>query len=212
MKKNDVLQGVCVDYTHDGLGVVKSNDFTFFIRNVLKGETIDFIVTKLKKTYGYGKCIKVVEPSSERMEPCCPYYGKCGGCQLQHMSYQEQLNFKKDLVKNNMQSIAKMDIEVLDTLPASQILAYRNKAQFPVKINEAQVAMGFYRLHSNDIIDMTTCMIQSNLINEIMYFIKKQFAFYKVKDVFRHLLIKHAFHTNEAMVVFIAKEEINFFF
>ena len=74
MKKNDVLQGVCVDYTHDGLGVVKSNDFTFFIRNVLKGETIDFIVTKLKKTYGYGKCIKVVETSSERMETCCPYY------------------------------------------------------------------------------------------------------------------------------------------
>lgn len=87
--------------------------------------------------------------------------------------------------------------------------SYRNKAQFPVRINE-KVAMGFYRLHSNDIIDMSTCMIQSNLINEIMFFIKKDFERFKMEDVFRHLLIKHAFNTNEAMVVFIAKKkEIN---
>ena len=76
MKKNDILNGICVDYTHDGLGIVKSNDFTFFIRNVLKGEQIRFIVTKLKKTYGYGKCIEVLQPSCDRKEPFCPYYGR----------------------------------------------------------------------------------------------------------------------------------------
>lgn len=206
MKKNDILNGICVDYTHDGLGIVKSNDFTFFIRNVLKGETIEFVVTKLKKTYGYGKCLKVLQPSNERVEPYCPYYGKCGGCQLQHMSYQEQLQFKKDLVENNMRNIGGVEVPVLDTIGASLQIAYRNKAQFPVKI-EDNVAMGFYRLHSNDIIDMSTCMIQSNLINEIMYFIKKMFIKYKVEDAFRHLLIKHAFHTNEAMVVFIVKKQ-----
>lgn len=209
MKKNDILQGVCVDYTHDGLGIVKSNDFTFFIKNVIKEEIVEFIVTKLKKTYGYGKCIRVVQPSKDRVEPFCPYYGKCGGCQLLHMSYQEQLCFKRNLVENNMRNIAGIDVPVLDTIGAASMTSYRNKAQFPVRINE-KVAMGFYRLHSNDIIDMSTCMIQSNLINEIMFFIKKDFERFKMEDVFRHLLIKHAFNTNEAMVVFIAKKkEIN---
>ena len=206
MKKNDILTGICVDYTHDGLGIVKSNDFTFFIRNVLKNEEIKFLVTKLKKNYGYGKCIEILQPSSERVEPYCPYYGKCGGCQLQHMSYKEQLSFKRDLVENNMRNIAQDDVEVKETLYASSMIAYRNKAQFPVKMEE-KASIGFYRLHSNDIIDMSTCMIQSNLINEIMYFIKKYFNKYKVEDVFRHILIKHGFNTGEAMVVFIAKKK-----
>lgn len=207
MKKNDILIGTCVDYTYDGLGIVKCDNFTFFVRQVLKHEKIKFLVTKLKKTYGFGKCLEILETSSYRVEPFCPYFGKCGGCQLQHMAYEEQLRFKQDIVSNNLKKIAHLDKEVKEVVGASHVSAYRNKAQFPICIKEDKVEIGFYRIHSNDIIDMSTCMIQSNEVNEIMNHIKKSLKKWNCNDVFRHLLIKHAFSTKQMMVVFIAKEE-----
>lgn len=206
MKKNDRLTGVCVDYTHEGQGIVKVNDFTFFVKNVLIGEEVEFIITKLNKNYGYGKCSRILKQSLERVEPFCPYYGKCGGCQLQHLSYQEQLSFNHNLVQNNINKIGGLDINVMDTLACSHTKAYRNKAQFPLRVNEQDVQVGFYRIHSNDIIDMDCCAIQSDLINSIMSDVKdilKQEAFH---NDFRHLLIKHAFYTNEVMVVLITRK------
>lgn len=206
MKKNDILIGKCVDYTHDGSGIVKANDFTFFIKNVLVNEEMEFVITKLNKNYGYGKCLKIITPSKNRATPFCAYYGKCGGCQIQHMSYEEQLRFKTNLVQNNMNKIGGLNIKVMDTLASEHTCSYRNKAQFPVSINETGVQIGFYRIHSNDIIDMHTCAIQSTLINAIMQTFRQLLQKRKDENVFRHLLIKHAFYTNEVMVVLITKQ------
>lgn len=207
MKKNDILTGNCVDYTHEGLGIVKANDFTFFIKNVLVNEEIEFVITKLNKSYGYGKCTNIISPSKERVEPFCPYYGKCGGCQIQHMSYQEQLRFKTSLVQNNMNKIGGLDIEVQPTLASVNTCSYRNKAQFPVCIDEKGIEIGFYRIHSNEIIDMNQCMIQSDTINSIMNTTRKLLIDGNYTNDFRHLLIKHAFYTNEVMVVFVTKKK-----
>ncbi|NBK97392.1 MAG: 23S rRNA (uracil(1939)-C(5))-methyltransferase RlmD [Erysipelotrichia bacterium] len=206
MKKNERLIGVCVDYTHEGLGIVKANEFTFFVKNVIVGEEIAFVITKLNKRYGYGKCTEILKPSKARVQPFCEYYGKCGGCQLQHMSYEEQLRFKKQLVQNNLRNIGGLEVEVLDTLASKELQAYRNKAQFPMRLDHGNVAMGFYRIHSNDIIDMKRCAIQSDLINEIMNATRNFLQVHTFDDVFRHLLIKHAFYSDEVMVVFIAKQ------
>lgn len=206
MNKNQILRGVCSDYTFEGLGVVKVEGIPFFIRQILIGEEIEFIATKLKKTYGYGKVLQIINKAKNRQEPACPHYGKCGGCQLQHMNMEEQLLFKQNLVKNNMQRIAKLDVEVKPTLGCSEVFHYRNKAQIPMQIRQ-QVKMGFYRFYSNDIIDMNTCMIQSDMINQIMLYVKQLMSTYDFADVFKHLLIKHAFATDEVMVVFVAKKE-----
>lgn len=207
MKKNDILTGICVDYTHEGLGIVKANDFTFFIKNVLVNEEIEFVITKLNKSYGYGKYTNIISPSKERVEPFCPYYGKCGGCQIQHMSYQEQLRFKTSLVQNNMKKIGGLDIEIQPTLASANTCSYRNKAQFPVHISEEGIKIGFYRIHSNDIIDMNQCMIQSDTINSIMNTTRKLLVDGNYTNNFRHLLIKHAFYTNEVMVVFVTRKK-----
>lgn len=206
MKKNDILTGVCVDYTHEGQGIVKVNNFTFFIKNVLVDEEVEFVVTKLNKNYGYGKSLHILKPSVERVEPFCRYYGKCGGCQLQHLSYKEQLCFKRNLVQNNINKIGGLDIKVMDTLACAHTKSYRNKAQFPLCINEQDIQVGFYRIHSNDIIDMDACAIQSDLINSIMSSVKALLKQGDFQNDFRHLLIKHAFYTNEVMVVFITRK------
>ncbi len=204
MKKNDILIGTCVDYTHEGLGVVKVDDFVFFMNDVLVGEEVEFVVTKLQKTYAYGKVTKMIKASEHREEAKCPYNNQCGGCQIMHMNKEEQLRFKTNIVKNNMEKIGGLNIDVKPTIGSDQLFQYRNKAQFPIQIKDG-VAMGFYRIHSNDIIDMDRCMIQSDLINSIMASAKQLLAKFECGDVFRHLLIKHAFATNQVMVVFIAR-------
>lgn len=206
MKKNDICTGICIDYTHEGSGVVKADNFVFFIKNVLVNEEVEFVITKLNAHYGYGKVQKILKPSLHRVEPFCCYYGKCGGCQLQHMSYEEQLRFKTNIVRNNMEKIAGLNVPILETIGCEQIMNYRNKAQFPVCINENGVQIGFYRVHSNDIIDMNECAIQSELINKIMKKCKEILKTLSFHNDFRHILVKHSFYTNEVMVVVVTKK------
>lgn len=208
MKKNDVLVGECVDYTYDGQGVVKTDDFTFFVPYVLKGEMVRFKILKLKKNYGYGKLIEVLETSRQRVIPSCPVFYKCGGCNLQHMSLTEQLEFKKQLVMNNLEKIGGIACKVNDCLGMS-FKPYRNKAQYPVQVEDGKLKMGFYRAHSNDIVDIDHCMIQQTPIDEVFRFIKKHLAnYYFNKDV-RHVVIKYSHYHDEMMIVFVCKENLS---
>lgn len=207
MKKNDSLIGRCVDYTHEGLGVVKVDDFTFFIPRILRDEQVKFKVVKLNKHYGYGKLLDVIEVSSHRVTPFCSYFDKCGGCHLQHMDADEQAYFKQNLVQNNMRRIAKSDVEIQALMPGEHE-GYRNKAQFPL-CTTPTFAMGFYRLHSNEIVNLEQCPIQSDRINEVYACLRMLLPTCESASLLRHVLIKHAFVTNEVMVVFIAKKDIH---
>ena len=100
LQKNEILEGHVIDLTHEGHGVVKLDRYPVFIPNTLIDETIKFKVIKVKKNFAIGKLIEIKEQSKERVEPPCVYYYKCGGCQLQHMTYQAQLNMKKEQVIN----------------------------------------------------------------------------------------------------------------
>lgn len=206
MKKNDILIGLCVDYTHDGAGIVKVDGFTFFIREVIVGESIKFKILKLKKHYGYGKVIEIIDASKHRVTPFCEYYGRCGGCQLQHMDEEEQSRFKQQSVANTIQYIGKIDVGVNMVIKGNQ-LAYRNKAQFPLA-NEPLFSMGFYRLHSNDIINIEKCPIQSDKINQLYQYVHSNVSSQSFTTSLRHILIKHAFATNQLMLVFIANKDI----
>lgn len=208
MKKNDILIGKCVDYTHEGLGIVKVDGFPYFIKGVIRDESVEFIVTKQNKNYGYGRINTILSPSKNRVEPFCEYYGRCGGCQLQHMNLEEQLFFKKNIVINNMRKIGGITCEVRDVLASDETSYYRNKAQFPISIQNNELSMGFYRMHSNDIIDMETCKVQCQSINAIYHTIRSLFKRISFKNQFRHVLIKYGFESNEAMVVFVCKNKV----
>ncbi len=206
MKKNDRVRGICESYTFDGHGVVKVNNFPLFVKGLLKGEEAEIIITKLKKTYGFGKYVRLLKQSKERVEATCPVAKQCGGCQLQHMSSQEQCLFKKQKVEDVMRRIANVSIPIEDVISMHEPYFYRNKGQVPVQVQNAKVMTGFYRIHSNEIIDMEECQIQSVLINRVVKVMRELLGKYPVASYFRHLLIKHAFKSGEIMVVFIVKQ------
>lgn len=175
LKKNDVLTGQVVDLTHEGHGVVKIDRYPIFIPNTLIDEKIEYKVIKVKKNFAIGKLIKVITESDARVEPPCIYYYKCGGCQLQHMSYQAQLNMKKEQVVNLFHRKAKFTNTVIkDTVGMEDPWRYRNKSQIPVGLSkDQQPIMGFYRQRSHDIIDMESCLIQDQQHQQVMNDLKQ---------------------------------------
>ena len=120
--KNEVYTGTVTDYTHEGMGVIKVDGYPVFIKDVLKDEMIQFKVIKANKNFGFGRNLNILELSNNRVEPPCEYYYQCGGCQIQPLSYSEQLNFKKQTVDRNMNRQAKLDIETFDTVTSHRFL------------------------------------------------------------------------------------------
>lgn len=213
LKKNDVLTGQVVDLTHEGHGVVKIDRYPIFIPNTLIDEKIEYKVIKVKKNFAIGKLIKVITESDARVEPPCIYYYKCGGCQLQHMSYQAQLNMKKEKVVNLFHRKAKFTNTVIkDTVGMEDPWRYRNKSQIPVGLSkDQQPIMGFYRQRSHDIIDMESCLIQDQQHQQVMNDLKQLISELNIsvynektkKGLLRHLVVRTGHYTNQLMIILV---------
>lgn len=202
MKKNEEYIVTCIDDTDLNSGVVKIDDMVVFVPNLLIGEKAKIKIVKVNKKYAFGIIIELLKPSINRQELTCKVAKTCGGCQLQHMSYAYQLDYKYKHVKKLFE-----DIEVKPILGMDNPWYYRNKAQFPVKIKDGKVQMGFYRQHSNDIVTCKECKIQDHVINEVFSFIQKKITLKMAQDL-RHVFIRHS-STDEIQVVFIGKNEKN---
>lgn len=207
MKKNDKVIATCIGYTYDAHGIVKIDGFPLFVKGLMLHEEAEIVVTMVKKSYGYGKYLRLLKKSEERVEPRCPIAKQCGGCQIQHMSHAHQCAFKKAQVEEVMRRIGQIDAPVHDVLSMQEPYYYRNKAQIPVGIKQEQVVCGFYRINSNEIIDMHHCYIQSEQINEVFLCMRELLNTYKNAAMFRHLLIKHAKACDELMLVWILRQD-----
>ncbi|MDG0844286.1 23S rRNA (uracil(1939)-C(5))-methyltransferase RlmD [Staphylococcus equorum] len=213
IQKNEIIEGKVIDLTHEGHGVVKLDRYPIFVPNALINETIEFKVIKVKKNFAIGKLLEIKKESEERVEPPCIYYHKCGGCQLQHMTYQAQLNMKKEQVVNLFHRKADFkDTIIHDTIGMDNPWFYRNKSQVPVgKNSESKVITGFYRQRSHDIIDMDECLIQDNMHQDVLNQLKLWFnelniSIYnerKKQGLMRHVVIRTGHHSRELMVVFV---------
>lgn len=213
IQKNEVVEGKVVDLTHEGHGVVKFDRYPVFVPNALIDEIIEFKVIKVKKNFAIGKLITIKEQSESRVEPPCVYYYKCGGCQLQHMTYQAQLNMKKEQVVNLFQRKAGFkDVVIHDAIRMDNPWYYRNKSQIPVgKNNEHEIITGFYRQRSHDIIDMDECLIQDSLHQDVINKVKVWFNELNVsvynehqkQGLMRHVVIRTGHHSRELMVIFV---------
>ena len=169
-KKKQQKAPVCVGTTYtidiqgigsSGEGVGRYEGFTVFVPYALPNETVQVKITLVKKNYAVGDIVEVITPSAERVEPQCEVYGNCGGCQLQHASYTEQLRLKTESVKAVIERIAKCDPElVLPCIGPEEPWRYRNKMQMPVGGTVGNVRMGFYQKGSHSIINHEQCPIQ----------------------------------------------------
>ncbi|MDG2950214.1 23S rRNA (uracil(1939)-C(5))-methyltransferase RlmD [Exercitatus varius] len=151
-----------------GEGVGRINDFTVFVPFALPGEEVEVEITIVKKSYAVGRLISIVKASSQRIKPNCELYGICGGCQLQHITYEGQLELKTQKVKDVIQRIAHLNPNLVKpTLGPEYPWAYRNKMQMPVGRTRDNLKMGFYAMGSHDIVQGTNCPIQDEGNNQI---------------------------------------------
>lgn len=216
IKKNDDYIIDVAGMTHEGQGVGRINNFTVFVDGALKGETVQIKVIKINKNYAVGKLLKVVVPSASRVEPFCSAYKRCGGCSLQHMSYDAQLDFKTETVRENLKRIGKLeDVVVHGTLGMKDAFRYRNKAQYPVGMVKDELAIGFYAKRSHDIIHSDECWIQDETSNRVKVIVRKFMIDYGIsayneierKGLVRHVMTRTGFKTGEIMVVVVINGE-----
>ena len=206
-----------VDIGQTGVGIGKYKGFTVFVEGALLGEKIDVKITKSKKKYAEGVVSKVKEASPHRVDRICnPKYSQCGGCQIQELDYKKQLELKTNIVREDLKRIGGLgDVQVLDTIGMDRPFRYRNKAQFPVRMEDGRVKIGFYKKKSHDIIDVEKCVIQDEKNDEIIkiireYIISEGISIYDEKThkgVLRHIVTKCGFATGQVMVVLVATED-----
>ncbi|HEY8365112.1 MAG TPA: 23S rRNA (uracil(1939)-C(5))-methyltransferase RlmD [Haloplasmataceae bacterium] len=212
--KNEVYDVEITSMTHEGLGVGKVDNFPIFIKNALPGESISVKIITIKKDYAIGKIINIYKENKFRVEPKCPIYNQCGGCNLQHLSYLGQLKIKTDLVKETLKRIGKIDVVVHDCIGMENPWKYRNKTQVPFGLDNDKVIAGFYKYNTHEIIDMTSCDIQDEITDKIINFIKLNAHKYQLIPYneelhtgnLRHVIVRKGFITNEYMVTFVTKE------
>lgn len=214
--KNEYYDVVFEDLTHDGAGVAKIDGFPIFVANGLPGEKAKIKVIKVKKGYGYGRLIELYERSADRVEAPCTVYKQCGGCQMQHLSYEGQLKAKHKHVKEVLARIGKVEHAIVHpVLGMNDPWRYRNKAQVPVGEREGGLVAGFYKERSHDIIDMDTCLIQQEMNDTVVQTVKQICEQYNIpayneqthKGVLRHIMARYGATTKEVMVVLITRTE-----
>lgn len=214
VQKNDYIEVEFEDLTHDGAGVAKVDGYPLFVKNALPGEKAKIKVVKVNKGYGFGRLEEILEQSPYRVDALCPIYKECGGCQLQHLSYEGQLLAKEKQVRDVLTRIGKLEnVKVHPVLGMSEPWRYRNKAQVPVGEREGGLIAGFYQQRSHEIIDMEACMIQQEKNDEVVQAVKRICTKYGVtayneqrhKGSLRHIMARHGQVTKEVMVVLVTR-------
>lgn len=220
LKKNQEIILEIDDLGNNGEGIGHVDGYALFVKDALPGETIRAKIMKCKKKYGFARMMEVLECSgSSRVEPKCPVARQCGGCTLQHLSYEKQLAYKEKKVRDCLVRIGGVNAEKVEWLPVLGMETpwhYRNKAQFPVRVQkddsgELRPVAGFYAGRTHSIIPMTDCAIQHPCMKEILEtvlsWMQEQHvtAYDEVshRGLVRHIYIRRAYTTSQIMVCLV---------
>ena len=221
MKKNDSIELKIEDMGVDGEGIGKYEGMTFFVKDAVIGDTIRAGITKLKKNYGYARVQEILEPSPYRVQPECPLYARCGGCQIQAMDYVQQLCYKQKKVRGNLIRIGGFAPELIDSVMEEivgmeQPYRYRNKAQFPIGVNkDGQPVAGFYAARTHSIIPVEDCKLGVTQNEQILGVVLSYMRENEVRPydettgrgLVRHVLIRYGFTSKELMVCLVINGE-----
>ena len=216
-QKNQLLTTEIIDISTEGEGIGKVNGYPFFIKDTIIGDQVEIRAIKLKKNYGYGRLEKVITPSPFRVTPPCSFHRQCGGCQIQAMSYEQQLAFKQNKVRNNLLRIGGFLPEELDRMMEPVVgmeepFRYRNKAQYPIgRDKEGNPVAGFYAGRTHSIIANTECLLGVDENRTILEVILQYMKEYHVsayeeasgKGLIRHVLIRKGFTSGQVMVCLV---------
>lgn len=203
-------------YGHEGEGVGRHQNFTVFVPEVLKGELVLVKIIEVKKNFGRGIVLEILESAPERIIPLCPSAVDCGGCQLQHLNYENQLILKQQRVMDAVERIGGLKgVNIHPVIGMTEPWHYRNKAQYPLDTIDTSAVMGFYKKGTHQIVPLKGCLLQTELSNRIAEKVRQLVEAYHVSiynelehsGLLRHVLIKQGSQTGEAMVAFITRNQ-----
>lgn len=199
-------------YSSEGFGVCRLEGRAVFVPRALEGEDWRVRLVKVNETAVYAKGVELVSPSPARVEPECPYFGRCGGCGLWHMSYAEELRFKLGRVKDALRRIGKQTVSADTILGSEQVTRYRNKAIFAVGESNGEARFGFYRGRSHELVAVERCLIQNELSERAAaamtrFMLEHGITAYNeesARGTVRHIFCRRAVRTPSAVVCIVA--------
>ena len=217
LKKNQIIELEITDIGVNGEGIGKYEGCTFFVKDAVIGDSVKAVITLMKKGYGFAKMLEVLNASSCRIDAPCPNARRCGGCQIMEMSYEEQLRFKEQKVRNNLEKIGGFKgIEVLPIIgmDAKEVvpIRYRNKMQFPIgRDKEGNIVAGFFAGRTHSIINAEDCLVAPEVSNLILHTVKSFIEYHKIsvynektgQGLIRHLVLRTGYRTGEIMVCLV---------
>ena len=195
LEKNRIYRAHIDGYSSEGLGIARIDGQVVFVHGAVRGETCDVLVMKVLKNAAFGKIAALAEPSPARRQPDCPYYGRCGGCDFRHMSYEEELWAKRARVQDALTRIGGAEVTVEEILGAEQPLHYRNKSIYPISpVGE----VGFYRARSHQVVHVEHCLIQKPEADALAQAVRDYIARFQVepyneatgRGLLRHLYVR----------------------
>lgn len=195
LEKNRIYRACIQGYSSEGLGIARIDGQVVFVHGAIRGEICDVLVMKVLKNAAFGKIAALVEPSPARRTPDCPYYGRCGGCDFRHMSYEEELWAKRARVQDALTRIGGAEVTVEEILGAEQPLHYRNKSIYPISpVGE----VGFYRARSHQVVHVEHCLIQKPEADALAQAVRDYIARFQVepyneatgRGLLRHLYVR----------------------
>jgi len=216
-EKNQVFTAEITDITADGNGVCRVDGAVIFVPNTATGDVIEGKIVKVLKNYCFGIVQNIITPSPERTEPECPVYNKCGGCIFQHITYEAECKIKSDMVKNAFRRIGGLNPQFDDFICAENVFRYRNKAQYPLAVQDGKAVCGFYAKRSHRVIPIQDCPLQPEIFADIVkccldFINKKKISVYDEKThtgILRHIYLRKGTYSNEIMVCFVVRKDIS---
>ena len=198
LKKNDEIEVEIVRYGSNGEGVAIVDGLIVFVPFAMVGEKVLVHIINDKNSFLIAKIIKIIRPSENRIIAPCSYYSKCGGCDLQHMNFEEQTKLKTNIVKDVFKKIAKIDVDVNVLINGEKQLRYRNKFAFPVCEVDSEIKIGMFKKNSHQVIDINDCLLQSEKIKTIINCVKKYMVENKIsayneetkKGIVKHIVAR----------------------
>ncbi|ACB84063.1 23S rRNA (uracil(1939)-C(5))-methyltransferase RlmD [Natranaerobius thermophilus] len=211
VKKEEKLTLTIHDLNHQGEGVGKYRNFAIFVPFALPGEKVRITITEVKKNYARGQVLQHQDRSSQRVKPPCPFFQECGGCQLQHLSYKGQLQYKENLVANQMKKVAGLkNPRVLPAIGMESPWYYRNKFQIPVKPIGGKPRLGLFQKRSQNLVEIDHCMIQKHGNNEVLEKMRNLVDSYE-KEFYncelKHIISRVGDKTDQVQLTFVTGSE-----
>ena len=210
-EKNEFYEVEFIDMTHDGMGVCRIDGFPVFVPKALKGEKGIIKLTKVNSNLGFGRLMELQHKSPFRKEPICDHYSECGGCNLMHMDYSMQLDFKKYRTAETLRKLGKISTKVNDAVGMINPYYYRNKAVIPFGEENGKMIAGLYKSRSHDIIDMKKCYIIPKITTDIVKFLKNIFIELNIPaynenigtGVIRHIVVRNSYKFDDISVTIV---------